>query len=105
MSTLIKSNKKNQIVQWVRKNLDLFESFEKAYLFGSLVNGVREPKDVDILLIYRSYSDKLLLDVEKLRTLLKEFCELTIDLTVLSESEEKETNFISRLGLNCLMLM
>ena len=53
--------------------------------------------DIDILLIYVDFSDALLTDIKLISDTLEEKLGLCIDLTVLSEQEVNETNFMSKL--------
>lgn len=56
------------------------------------------PNDIDILLLYSEYSEKINLDSAILSSILENKFGLPIDLTILSINEEKETMFLSRLN-------
>jgi predicted nucleotidyltransferase len=104
MDTLIASNKKDSIIQKIIYNIELFESFENVYLFGSIINEERMPNDIDLLLIYKEFSSKLLSDLDNISTIFNQLYGFSFDLTILSENEEKESSFIMRLNSNYLRL-
>ena len=104
MSTLEISKKKREIIRIILNDLELFKSFDFVYLFGSLVKGDKKPSDVDLLLIYKQYSDKLLVDIDKISIAFKSLHELSFDFTVISENEEKEINFINRLDCSYIRI-
>ncbi len=90
----------NNIVTVVRQHLSLFKDFDGVYLFGSAMDNTNiAPNDIDILLIYSVLPDDLLGSLMLIRSKLKEKCGLPIDLTVLSECEEQDVNFLNRLHL------
>lgn len=104
MDTLIASNKKDSIIQKIIYHIELFESFENVYLFGSIINEERMPNDIDLLLIYKEFSSKLLSDLDNISTIFNQLYGFSFDLTILSENEEKESSFIMRLNSNYLRL-
>ncbi|WP_407391741.1 nucleotidyltransferase domain-containing protein [Carnobacterium jeotgali] len=104
MDTLIALNKKNSIIQKIKYHKELFEPFENVYLFGSIINEKRTPNDIDLLLIYKDFSSKLLIDLDNISTIFNQLYGLSFDLTILSENEEKESSFIMRLNSNYLRL-
>lgn len=104
MDTLIASNKKDSIIQKIIYHIELFESFENVYLFGSIINEERMPNDIDLLLIYKEFSSKLLSDLDNISTIFNQLYGFSFDLTILSENEEKELSFIMRLNSNYLRL-
>ena len=95
MNTLTPSQ--NNVATLLREHISLFSSFKYAYLFGSVLIPGAINNDIDILLIYVDYSDTLLKDLKLISDTLEEKLGLCIDLTVLSEQEESETNFLSKL--------
>ncbi|MED2871339.1 MULTISPECIES: nucleotidyltransferase domain-containing protein [Bacillus cereus group] len=104
MDTLIALNKKDSVIQKIIYHIELFESFENVYLFGSIINEKRTPNDIDLLLIYKDFSSRLLIDLDKISTIFNQLYEISFDLTVLSEHEEDESSFIIRLNSNYLRL-
>ncbi|PDY60481.1 nucleotidyltransferase [Bacillus cereus] len=97
-------NKKDSVIQKIIYHIELFESFENVYLFGSIINEKRTPNDIDLLLIYKDFSSRLLIDLDKISTIFNQLYEISFDLTVLSEHEEDESSFIIRLNSNYLRL-
>ena len=104
MDTLIALNKKDNVIKKIIYHIELFESFENVYLFGSIINGKRTPNDIDLLLIYKDFSSRLLIDLDKISTIFDQLYGFSFDLTVLSEHEEDESSFIIRLNSNYLRL-
>lgn len=104
MNTLIALNIKDSVIQKIICHIELFESFENVYLFGSIINEKRTPNDIDLLLIYKDFSSRLLIDLDKISTIFEQLYGLSFDLTVLSEYEEEEASFINRLNSNYLKL-
>lgn len=104
MDTLISLNKKDSVIQKIIYHIELFESFENVYLFGSIINEKRTPNDIDLLLIYKDFSSRLLIDLDKISTIFDQLYGLSFDLTILSENEEDESSFIIRLNSNYLRL-
>ena len=104
MHTSEKKISKSLVVQLILDNIKLFESFENVYLFGSLVKQGKKPEDVDLLLVYKHYLADLLLDIDKLCTVFDEKYQISLDLTILSAKEVKETNFVKRLSSSYLKL-
>ena len=72
--------------------------------FGSIINEKRIPNDIDLLLIYKDFSSRLLIDLDKISTIFDQLYGLSFDLTILSENEEDESSFIIRLNSNYLRL-
>lgn len=93
MDILIALNKKDSVIQKIIYHIKLFESFENVYLFGSIINEKRIPNDIDLLLIYKDFSSRLLIDLDKISTIFDQLYGLYFDLTVLSEYEEDESSF------------
>lgn len=104
MSILQNLKIKNKVVEKIIFNFYLFEAFKEIYLFGSIMNHKIIPHDIDLLLIYKKYSDSILIDLENINSILNQVSDLNVDLVVLSEEEEKEFGFISRLNSNYLKI-
>ena len=104
MDILIALNKKDSVIQKIIYHIKLFESFENVYLFGSIINEKRIPNDIDLLLIYKDFSSRLLIDLDKISTIFDQLYGFSFDLTVLSEYEEDESNFLIRLNSNYLRI-
>ena len=104
MDILMASHIKDSVIQKIMCHIELFESFENVYLFGSILNEIRPPNDIDLLLIYKDFSIGILTDLDKIISFFACSYGLSFDLTILSEHEEQESNFIIRLALNYLKL-
>ena len=94
----------NRIVMAIRENITLFDLFDEVYLFGSVLDGTKSPNDVDVLLIYSEYSDVMIEEIKKISHLLERLIGLTVDLTVLSTEEERDTQFLGRISQQCMKL-
>ncbi|PAK32878.1 nucleotidyltransferase [Bacillus safensis] len=97
-------NTKDFVIQKILQHIELFELFNSVYLFGSILNENRSPNDIDLLLVYKDFSNQLLIDLDKIVTFFDHSYELSFDLTVLSEQEEEESGFMIRLTSNYLRL-
>ncbi len=97
-------NTKDFVVEKILYHIELFKSFKNVYLFGSILNENRSPNDIDLLLVYKDFSNQLLIDLDKIVTFFDQSYKLSFDLTVLSEREEEELGFIIRLTSNYLRL-
>lgn len=97
-------NSENDVVKMIEKHLSLFDSFERVYLFGSSLKSTIDNNDIDILVIYSEYSKQISSDLRIIAGKLGRESGRFIDLTVLSEEEEKETGFVERIQPYCLKL-
>lgn len=79
-------------------------SFEHVYLFGSILDPDRESNDIDVLLIYKEFSDRLREDLRLFIGKLESFTGLIVDTTVLSIKEEEDTAFLSRINQRYLRI-
>lgn len=104
MDTLIVLNKNKRIIQKIINHIELFNSFINVYLFGSIIKGEKNPNDIDLLLIYKDFSYDILIDINNINYIFNKFYGISFDLTILSENEEKETEFIIRLNSKYLRL-
>lgn len=94
----------NDIIEILKKNIDLFEWFDEVYLFGSVLNDYKEPNDVDILLIYYQYTIKTTEEINNVLISLENLLQISVDLTVLSVEEEIDTQFLNRIMPSLLKL-
>jgi uncharacterized protein len=104
MDTLTVLNRKDMVIQKIIYHIELFHSFENVYLFGSIISKKRNPNDIDLLLIYETFSSTLLRDLDEIRTIFDQLHGLSYDLNVLSSTEEKESNFLGKLKPNYLRI-
>lgn len=104
MGTSVVLREKGNVIRQILHHKELFDSFKNVYLFGSIIDEKRIPNDIDLLLIYEDFSSKILLDLDKINIIFNQLYGLCFDLTVLSECEEDESCFISRLNSNYLRI-
>ena len=102
MNILTNCNDINYALNLITQNIKLFDQFNNIFLFGSILHSDKIHNDLDILLIYSIYSERLREQVDIIYNTLNKASELPVDLTVLSISEEKELNFIKKQNLNYL---
>lgn len=93
----MKSNNK-RIIETIIHNIRLFDSFDKVYLFGSILKNKTVFNDIDILLVFSKHTEKMLDDLKIIDSCLQRLCGLPIDLTVLSVDEEKDTDFLTKIS-------
>lgn len=92
------------IPKLIKKHIELFDSFEQVYIFGSSLLNAAFYNDIDILVIYAKYSSKINNDLKLISNKLEEVSGVFIDLTALSIEEEKDTLFLEKIKYNCLKL-
>ena len=95
MDTL--TNLDRDIPKLVSEHIDLFDSFENVYLFGSILKPEMVHNDFDILAIYLNYSNRINNDILMILDELEKASGLPVDLTVLSVEEEKDTTFLEKI--------
>ncbi len=94
----MKSCKLNShIIEIVRKHIFLFDSFKQVFLFGSILKTNTINNDIDILIIYEKYSNKVVNDLIIFSNELEKESGMIVDITSLSIEEEKETKFLDRI--------
>ena len=71
-------------------------------MFGSVLESNSIPNDIDILLIYDEYTDAVKDSSNRLKNILETEFELPVDLTMLSDNEEKEVGFLDRVMALCV---
>ena len=96
MNTLKIYSAKNYASNLIIRNMDLFNSFDSIYLFGSVLYSEKTPNDIDILLIYSVYSEQLIDNANILHYTLNSKSELPVDLTILSVTEDCEMKFLEK---------
>lgn len=96
--------KNNYIVELIKNNITLFEQFDRVYLFGSVLDDQKVPNDVDVLLIYSHCTDKITEEISRVLISLENLLRTSVDLTVLSAEEEKDTQFLNRIMPHVLKL-
>lgn len=97
MNMLINSNMAYDISKHIRQNIYLFSLFENVYLFGSILDDSKFSNDIDLLLIYSSYSNRILDDLNQISSVLETMYRLPVDFTVLSIEEEKDIEFLRKI--------
>lgn len=102
MNTLTKLN--NNIPEWIKTHINLFDSFEHVYVFGSILNSNISHNDIDLLLIYAKYSIQIRNDLRVISDKLERASGLPVDLTALSVEEENNTAFLEKIKPRYLKL-
>lgn len=92
----------HSIFNIVKEHLFLLQNIEHAYLFGSVLDVNKKPNDIDILIIYSNYTDKIRKQLQEFSEALESDIGLPVDLTILSIEEEKEVQFLKRIEFLCL---
>lgn len=95
---------KDSVIQKIIYHIEMFQSFENIYIFGSILNEKKKPNDIDLLLIYKDFSSSILIDLRKIRNTFKQLYGFYFDLTVLSENEAEESKFIIKLNSRYLKI-
>lgn len=90
----------NKVVETISKNIEIFDLFTGVYIFGSSLNNNQHANDIDLLIVYQTYSKEIFNEKNSICCFLEKLFQLPIDLTVLSEKELKETKFLEKLSLN-----
>lgn len=96
--------KNNYLVTLVKENLVLLNQFDEVYLFGSILDENKVPSDVDILLVYYECLEEITEISNRVLSSLEEILNMSVDLTILSMEEVKDTQFLHRILPNCLRL-
>ncbi len=96
MNILTASN--NDIKKLLKENINLFNSFNHVYLFGSSLTSNANINDIDLLVIYKKYSSEIKNDINLIIRELENKSGLPIDLTALTIEEEKEVNFLNKIN-------
>lgn len=93
-----KSQCNKVIIELLQNNINLFHAFDQVYIFGSIIMGYGEPEDIDLLLIYKEYNEKIVEDVAYICSYFEKKSRMAVDLTALSMSEMLDTAFIDKIG-------
>lgn len=98
MYTLTVLNPIDNILAFLKRHLDIFDSFASVYLFGSILDVNKVPNDIDILLVYEKYSFQIKSDLTIICSLLENEFGIPVDLTTLSIAEEKDIGFLHKIN-------
>ena len=79
------------------QNQNSFKSFERIYIFGSVLSNNSFPNDIDILHVYSSFKNEILVDINKITEQTNHLFDIPLDITVLSIAELNQTAFLSRI--------
>lgn len=105
MNILTKSCRlNNSVIERVRKHIRSFDSFKQVFIFGSALESDEINNDIDILIIYATFSDEYANDLILFSNELEKESGMLIDITSLSVEEEKEIKFLDRINHHCLKL-
>lgn len=87
----------NNIIYTIKEEKNSFFIFKEVYIFGSIINNSKY-NDIDILLIYENNHPELLIQKKKLEYTLGYKLNCSLDITMLSCSEEREVKFLERIN-------
>lgn len=82
---------------YIKNNPIIFKYFTRVAIFGSILRNERKCKDIDILLLYTTYSNEISRAICIISNQLEVMTNLPVDITALSEDEEKENRFLGKL--------
>ena len=85
------------LTELVSNNKEIFNDFKHIFLFGSSIKEKQYPRDIDILLVYSTYSNTIAYKAEKILYYLERELKLPVDLTVLSQNELELTGFLKKI--------
>ncbi len=88
---------KNKFIHCFLESQSLFCSFDHIYLFGSVLNNTAYPNDIDLLLVYSIFTERLLIEKEKLCQLIEQELNIFADITMLNVEELHETSFLDKI--------
>ncbi len=97
MVILLKNNMK-KVEETLLKNRKIFVFFDEVYLFGSSICNHKESNDIDLLLVYKTYSDEVIYNKNTIISYLNRIFKNPIDITILSKNELWETQFLKKLN-------
>lgn len=97
MNTSNQSKIVNGVLDFYNLNQDLFKSFKRIYLFGSILSGNSFINDIDLLLVYSSFKNELLVDINLIIEQTNHWFDIPVDITALSVTELYQTAFLSRI--------
>jgi len=87
-----------RVVDTISQEIGIFDLFTKVYIFGSSLNNHKYSNDIDLLVVYKTYSQEIKNKKDSICSFLEELFLLPIDLTMLSEKELKETKFLEKIS-------
>jgi len=94
----MKSNNNEDIQGIIIENKTLFSLFDSVYLFGSSLNKISMPNDINLLLVYSYKPAMIANEIKRIQCVLEEKFNMPIDLTVLSLDELKSTDFLKKIA-------
>lgn len=95
---------KADVINLIYEQIDLFASFKKIYLFGSILYRNENINDIDILLLYEKFSASILTNINFIEMYIEKKMQYPVDITALSFEEEKEIRFIDKLNKKYICL-
>lgn len=101
---MLTNSDSDAIVNVIIDNLHLFDGFDEVYIFGSILNPCKKSNDIDLLLLYSTFSSNLIKKQHQIANFLEKKSGYPIDITALSVEEEKGTKFISKLNQNYMVI-
>ncbi len=90
--------KVSKVQNTILQHLNIFHFFNEVYLFGSSLNNSKYANDIDLLLVYKKYSEQIEHEKKTINSKLENLFRTNIDMTILSEQELEQTKFLERLN-------
>lgn len=91
----------DDVVDLIQREIELFADFERVFIFGSAVRSCEKCNDIDILLVYKRWSNEIALRVEQIVSTLEPLLSMPVDVTALSENEVAEVSFLEKVKPTC----
>ena len=88
---------KIEALNLIKNNIDLFCFFDKSYIFGSILKPDKYSEDIDVLLLYSTFSYDIQKSVNEIIEFIEQKTFYPADITALSFEEEIEMGFIDKL--------
>lgn len=88
---------KTEVINLIKKDKDQFYLFEKVYIFGSILGHDEYSNDIDILLLYSSFSSEIIEGINEIEQYIEQKTFYPVDITALSFEEERDIGFINKL--------
>ena len=85
------------IIDLIKKYLYLLKNVEQVYVFGSVLEQNKIPRDIDVLIIYSEYSNEIQWQIKEFEMKLANKTKMLVDLTLLSFEEERQVCFLEKI--------
>lgn len=86
-----------KIIDFISSNRKLFTPFFNVLIFGSVIKGKSNPNDIDVLLVYKNFSKKIIDFSNQISLKLKNELNIYIDITLMNCQELSQTKFLDKI--------